>query len=363
MTRIPNSPVAMAIGLAAFGLAATAQAETLTIVSWGGAYTQSQEKAYHEPWRKMSGDRIINEDKAQNGLSGLRAQVQAGNVTWDLVDMLPADAIIACDEGLIEPIAHDELLKPAPDGTKPSEDFIDGSLTECFVPQIVYSNIVAYNTEVFADDKPTAIVDLFDLERFPGKRSLQRKPINNLEWALAADGVPADDIYEVLATPEGVDRAFRKLDTIKAHVVWWEEGAQPPQLLADKEVVMASAYNGRIFDAAVNENQPFQIIWDSQVFELDGWVVPKGKLDKVKDYLAFATDTQRLADQAKYISYGPARTSSASLVSTHAETGIEMKPHMPTYGPNFEAAIPKDDVFWADYGDELNARFNAWLAG
>ena len=185
---------------------------------------------------------------------------------------------------------------------------------------------------------------------------------NVLEMALVADGVSPDDVYKVLGTPEGVDRAFAKMDTIKDQVIWWEEGAQPPQLLADKEVAFASAYNGRIFNAAVMEKQPFEIIWDAQVFELDGWVVPKGKLDKVKDYLRFATDTQRLADQAKYISYGPARNSSAALVSTHAEAGIEMKPHMPTYGPNFKTAIKKDDLFWADYRDELFNRFNAWLA-
>ncbi len=200
-------------------------------------------------------------------------------------------------------------MDPAPDGTPASKDFLAGSLGECFVPSIVYSNIVAYNEEMF-DKAPTKIADVFDLKNFPGKRSLQKKPINNLEWALIADGVPASDVYDVLSTEEGVQRAFNKLDTIKDSVIWWEEGAQPPQLLADKEVAFASAYNGRIFNAAVNEKQPFEIIWDGQVFELDGWAVPKGKMDKVKDYLRFATDPQRLADQAKYISYGPARNSS-----------------------------------------------------
>ena len=352
---------ALAVGL---GVAATAgaSAETLTIVSWGGAYTASQVKAYHEPWQDKTGDEIINVDKAQNGLSGLRAQVQAGNVTWDLVDMLPQNAIIACDEGLVEPIDHDALLKDAPDGTPPSEDFIAGSLGDCFVPQIVYSNIVAYNTEMYEGNQPSTMADVFDLEGYPGKRSLQKKPINNLEWALAADGVPADKIYETLETDEGVARAFAKLDEIKDNTIWWEEGAQPPQLLADKEVGFASAYNGRIFNAQVVEDQPFEIIWDAQVFELDGWVVPTGKLDKVEDYLRFATDTQRLADQAKYISYGPARKSSAALVGKHAEAGIDMKPHMPTYGPNFETAISKNNEFWADYRDELFERFNAWLA-
>jgi len=337
--------------------------EPLNIVSWGGAYTESQVKAYHEPWTEKTGQEVVNIDKAANGLSGLRAQSEAGNVTWDLVDMLPSNAIVACDEGLVEEIDHDALLAEAPDGTLPSEDFLEGSISDCFIPQIVYSNIVAYNAELFEDgDAPSKIADVFDLENFPGKRALQKKPINNLEWALIADGVAPDKVYETLETDEGVARAFAKLDTIKDDVIWWEEGAQPPQLLADKEVAFASAYNGRIFNAAVNEDQPFEIIWDGQVFELDGWVVPMGKMDKVEDYLKFATDTQRLADQAKYISYGPARKSSAENVGQHAETGIEMKPHMPTYGPNFETALPKNDEFWADNGDELAERFNAWLA-
>lgn len=352
-----------AFGLSALAMAVSAQAETLNIVSWGGAYSMSQQKAYHEPWMEKSGDEIVNIDRSGNALAGLRAQSQAGNVTWDLVDMLPADALIACAEGLIEPLDHDALLAAAPDGTPPSEDFIEGSLDECFVPQIVYSNIVAFNTEMFPEDKqPSTIADVFDLENYPGKRTLMRKPINNLEWALVADGVAPEDVYDVLETEEGVARAFAKLDTIKDQVIWWEEGAQPPQLLADQEVAFGSAYNGRIFNAAVNEDQPFEIIWDAQVFELDGWVVPTGKLDKVKDYLYFATDTQRLADQAKYISYGPARKSSADMVTTLAGTDIEMKPHMPTYGPNFATAIPKDNEFWADHNDELTQRFNAWLA-
>jgi putative spermidine/putrescine transport system substrate-binding protein len=126
---------------------------------------------------------------------------------------------------------------------------------------------------------------------------------------------------------------------------------------------MASGYNGRLFNAQVVEDQPFELIWDGQLFELDGWVVPTGKLtDRMKDYLHFATDTQRLADQAKYISYGPARNSSAPMVSTHAETGIDMKPHMPTAPGNFETPIQKNAQWWANNGDEMSERFNAWLA-
>jgi putative spermidine/putrescine transport system substrate-binding protein len=105
------------------------------------------------------------------------------------------------------------------------------------------------------------------------------------------------------------------------------------------------------------------MMWDWQVFDLDGWVVPKGSPHKelVMDYLRFATDTQRLADQAKYISYGPARASSAPLVGKHATLGIEMAPHMPTNPANAKHTLLYNYNFWADHADDLNQKFAAWL--
>jgi len=179
-----------------------------------------------------------------------------------------------------------------------------------------------------------------------------------------ADGVPANEVYEVLSTPEGIDRAFAMLDKIKDHVLWWEAGAQPPQMLADGEVAMATAYNGRIFNAVATEGKPFEIVWDGQVWDLDLWSIPKGSKHKKEaiDFIKFSTDTQRLADQAAWISYGPARASSIPLIGKHAEAGIEMGPHMPTAPANFKNALQNDPEWWADHQDELNERFATWLA-
>jgi putative spermidine/putrescine transport system substrate-binding protein len=236
-------------------------------------------------------------------------------------------------------------------------------MSDCFIPLIVYSTVFAYNTEAFPDNPPQTIADVFDLEKFPGKRGMQKSPLYNLEWALMADGVPVDEVYEVLATEEGVDRAFKKLDTIKDQVVWWTAGAQPPQLLADKEVVIASAYNGRLFEAGEVEKQPIKIIWNGQALDLDGWMVPSGgkNKDAVYEFVKYSTDTQRLADQAQFISYGPARKSSAPMVGKHAELGIDMAPNMPTNPANMTDAFMTDFEFWADNKDSLNERFNAWL--
>jgi putative spermidine/putrescine transport system substrate-binding protein len=358
---------ALALG-AGFGIggASAQQQTTLTVVSWGGAYTRSQVNAYHDPYMAANPHiRILNDDGSANALAGVRAQAQAGNVSWDLVDMLPSDAQLACEEGLLLEIDPDSMLAPAPDGTPASQDFLPGSLDgDCFIPQIVYSTVVAFNRDMFpADRQPETIADFFDVENFPGRRAIQNRPAANLEWALYADGVSPDEVYDVLRTPEGIERAFAKLDTIKEHLIFWSEGAQPPQLLADREVAFGTGYNGRMFAAAVEENQPIEILWDGQIVEWDGWVIPAGgnNVDAVLEYVYWATDTQRLADQAKWISYGPARASSAELVSTHAELGIDMNPHMPTHPDNYKTAIVIDDLFWTDYGDELRERFANWM--
>ncbi len=352
------------MGAAATALfAGAAVAKDLTVVSWGGAYTKSQVEAYHKPWMAKTGNKIVSEDY-NGGLAEIKAQVEAGNVTWDLVDVELSQAISGCDEGLLETLDH-STLPAAPDGTAAVDDFLPGTLHECAVANIVWSTIFAYDKSEMGDNKPTTIADFFDTEKFPGKRGLRKNPKANLEMALAADGVAAADIYTVLSTPEGVDRAFAKLDTLKADAVWWEAGAQPPQLLADGEVVMTTAYNGRIFNAVAAEDQDFEIVWDSQIYDLDLWVIPKGSPNKeaALDFLAFSTATEQLAAQASYISYGPARASSAPLVgSFHSKPDLAMGPQMPTAPANFGTALQNDFEFWADNQDELNERFNTWLA-
>lgn len=344
-------------------------ANDMTVVSWGGAYQRSQLLAYVEPYLELHPGVSVTWDESSNeAVAKLRAMYEAENLTWDLVDVVGADAIRLCDEGLAMEVDHDEILAPAPDGTSASEDFGDLIASDCFIPQIVYSTTFGYRSDVEAwgGAVPTSVCDVFDLETFPGQRSLERRPLNNMEWALICDGVPADEVYEVLETEEGQDRAFAKLDTIKDSVVWWNGGADTPQLLADGEVVIGSTYNGRLFSVIEEQDQPVEMLWDYQVFDLDGWIIPadmpEERLNRVLDFLWFATDTQRLADQAKWISYGPARASSTPLVSTHGELGIEMAPHMPTDPANSETAVLYNFSFWSDYRDDLDAKFQAWLA-
>ncbi|MEM1317437.1 MAG: ABC transporter substrate-binding protein [Pseudomonadota bacterium] len=348
----------------AFGATAAfadGHSKPVTVMSWGGAYTKSQVEAYHKPFTEKTGVKINSVD-SDNPAKPIKAQVEAGNVTVDVADVEFSDAVRLCDEGLLEPIDA-SVLPAAPDGTAATDDFIEGALTDCAVANIVWSTIYAYNSEKVAGDKPSTIADFFDTAKFPGKRGMRKSAKANLEMALMADGVPAGEVYSVLETEEGVERAIAKLDSIKDDIVWWEAGAQPPQLLADGEVVMSTAYNGRIFNAAVSENQPFEIVWDGQILDFDLFVIPKGAPNKdgAMEFIKFATATEQLAEQAKWISYGPARKSSGPLVGLYQDGKTEMGPQMPTAAANMGNALVNSFEFWADRDAELSERFNAWL--
>lgn len=344
------------------GLGAPAFAQQITVMGWGGAYTASQVEAYHKPFTAKTGIGVISVD-ADNPATPIKAQVEAGNVTIDVASVEIADAVRLCDEGLVVPIDI-STLPPAPDGTPAADDFIAGTLSECMIPTDVFSTVIAYDTSKFPNGGPTSIADFFDTAKFPGKRGMKKGAKVTLEMALMADGVPAAEVYALLETPAGVDRAFDKLSTIKADAVWWEAGAQPPQLLADGEVVMTMAWNGRIFNAAQAEGKPFEIMWDGQVFEWEGWVVPKGapNMEAALEFVKFSTSTEPLAEAANWISYGPPRISSGPLVGTFRNEGkVPMAPNLPTTAANLTNALASSLDFWADRDTELNERFNAWL--
>jgi putative spermidine/putrescine transport system substrate-binding protein len=178
-----------------------------------------------------------------------------------------------------------------------------------------------------------------------------------MEWALIADGVDPKDVYKVLGTPAGVDRAFKKLDTIKSSIVWWESGAQSPQLLADGAVVMTQIYNGRIDDAAKKDNKPFKAVWDAQVYDYEWWGVPTGAkhADTAQKFIVASSQPKAFADLTQYIAYAPPRKDAIALVDK------KRLDDLPTAPQNFKRAVQINANFWADNADAINKRFQVWL--
>ncbi|WP_246207914.1 ABC transporter substrate-binding protein [Bradyrhizobium rifense] len=322
--------------------------DQLTIASFGGAYQAAQRKVYFEPYAKKAGVKI-SEEEFNSETSKIRAMVESKSVSWDAVDMDAVGGEQLCAEGALETIDWKRL------GLDRSR--FTGADNDCVVPADFYATVLAYDKDKLPNG-PKNLNDLFDTQKFPGKRGLYKSPFGNLEWALIADGVAVKDVYKVLGTSAGVDRALKKLDTIKKDVVWWQTGAQAPQLLADGQVVMTSAWNGRIYDAVKNSGKHFEILWDAQELGMNVWVIPKGgpRVDAAYKFIAFVTSGSVQADQTRYIPYGPANRDAIA----HVDPAV--LPHLPTAPDHMTHALLIDAAFWGERGDELRQRFTAWLA-
>jgi len=347
--------------LALIAVVAQAAPPALTVVSWGGAYERSQNEAYFKPFTAVTGIPVIIR-QYNGGIEELRDQVGNGAVSWDVVDLVKADNLRACDAGLLEEMDHDTLAS-SPDGVLARQDFLPAALDRCGVSHVVYSTVLAFDTRAFPGVQPRSVDALFDLKKFPGKRALQKEPIAVMEWALRSYGVPRQDIYNLLSTERGIDLAFRKLDQIKEQIVWWQDGSEPAALLRDRKVTIASGFNGRFFDAMINQRQPLQVIWDGQLLEYSTWGIPRGAPNAraAREFVQFATRTAQLARQAEYIAYGPTRLSSMDLIGQHAESGLDIHPYLPTSPANLVRGIMKDYEWYARTYDQLKARFDRWL--
>ncbi len=319
---------------------------TLTVVNFGGANGAAQKKAYFEPFEK-TGAKIVQVE--YNGEQAkIKAMVEAKKISWDVVEVESPDVNRGCDEGLFEKLDWSKL--------PPKSDFQPAAVNDCGVGAFVWSTVMAYN----ADKLKTAPVtwgDFWDTKKFPGKRGMRKGPRYNLEFALMADGVAPADVYKVLATKDGADRAFKKMTELKPSIQFWEAGAQPPQFLVAGDVVMTTAYNGRI-DAAQREGKNLAITWTGGIYDLDYWVMPKGTPNKdlAMKFIAMATSATEQAEYTKHISYGP--TNNKAL----AKIDPKILAMLPTSAANSKTALQFNITFWADQGEALEKRFAAWAA-
>ncbi len=340
-------------GAVVAAMAAPAAAQDLTAVSFGGAYGAAQKEHMIDPYIAATGKNVLFEDYS-GGIAEIKAQVEAGNIQWDVVDIEVIDLERACSEGLLEVIPQD-ILPPGDDGVAAADDFFPEALAnECGVGVIFWAIIFAYNNDTIEGGTPSSIADFFDTATFPGKRALRKRPQVNLEWALIADGVAPGDVYDVLSTDDGQARAFAKLDTIRDDLVWFDSWSQAPQLLNDGGAVMVQSANGRIFGAIQDDGRPFEMVWDSNVFDLDVWAIVKGSPNKdtALDFIKFATGTVPLSGMQD-VAYGPTRRSGAALVDPSITNDL------PT--AHIDKGLKADGIFWADFGESLGEKFNEWL--
>ena len=338
-----KSLIACASLAACLALPSFAQ-QQITVVNFGGANANAQKKAFYEPYEKAGNKLVAVEYNGEQ--AKIKTMVEAKKVTWDVVEVESPDAARGCDEGLFEKLDYSKLVDKA--------DLLPAAVNECAVGIFVWSTVMAYNGDKLKT-APTSWADFWDTKKIPGKRGMRKGARYNLEFALLADGVKPADVYKVLATPAGADRAFKKLTELKPHIQWWEAGAQAPQFLVAGDVALTTVFNGRI-DAANREGRNLKIYWPGGIYDLDYWVIPKGtpNKDAAQKFIAFGMQPANQAVYAQNIAYGPANTKAL------AKLDKKVLDDLPTSAANAKEALQFSVAFWADQGEALEKRFAAW---
>lgn len=337
-----------AAAVAAIAASTPALARDLTVTAWGGSSQAAQKKIYYEPFMQQTGTKLL-EDSWSGGIGILRTKVQGGNANWDVVQVEADELALGCDEGLFEKLDWTAL------GGR--DKFVKDAVGDCGVGSVVWSTGLVYDADKLKDG-PQSWAEFWDTKRFPGKRSLRKGPKYTLEFALMADGVPPKEVYRILRAPGGVDRAFKKLTELKPHIVWWTAGAQPPQLLAAGEIVMAGAYTSRMFAANKADKRNFRVIWPGSIYAVDFWAVLKGTPNRAQamELVTFMTRPERQKDFPNYSAQGVTNLEAIKQIDP------SVAPDLPTHPANMAQAVALDAEFWTENNDQLNQRFNAWAS-
>lgn len=326
---------------------AVAQDREIAIATWSGFYGTAQEAAIFKPFTRATGIgvRIVSYDGDLGGLSS------KGGAPWTAVDMERGALDVACAEGRVKRIDAAALL-----GAAAKDDFIPGTRHLCGIASVVWTQAVAFDGLLFKEKKPTTLGDFFDLVRFPGKRGLSVSAVGTLEMALLADGVPRDDVYDILRRPGGVDRALAKLNTLKGAVAFWQGGDEAGALLDEGKVVMTTAYPGHFLRPREGARRPVGLMRAQQLWRAAYWAIPRNAPSEAAShrFISFATDPTRLADLATRTWFGPARGSGLDAVPVNARA------EMPTVRRHFHDALQIDAGFWKDVGDDVEAAYAAW---
>ena len=285
--------------LLALALPAMAMAQTapLVVANFGGANGKAQEVAFLKPFARES-NTAAQGVEYDGDLGAVRKMVQARKPTWDVVEVESSELTSGCKDGLFEAFDKAQL--------KNASMLMPGSVQACGVGAFVWSTVLAYNSEKIKT-APASWADFWDVKKFPGKRGMRKGARYNLEFALMADGVHRRDVYAVLGTEAGVQRALNKLQQLKPYIVWWESGSQAPKALASGEWVMSTAYNGRISAAVADGASGLTIAWNDAIYDLDYWAIVKGspRADQARAFVNFATSDQAQLAFSREITYGP----------------------------------------------------------
>jgi putative spermidine/putrescine transport system substrate-binding protein len=318
----------------------------LTIVTRDDSLQRAIQAAYVQPFTAATQVRVVQQ-VWEGGLDALRTRLKAPGNGWDLIMVDPDELAAGCDAGLFEKLDWSAI------GGK--EHYAPQAVSDCGLGAVVIDTALAWDKDKLPIT-PTW-TDFWDVAKYPGKRGLRKGVRGNLEIALMADGVAAGDVYRTLASADGQDRAFRKLDQLRPYIVWWSSEAEAAKILASGDVLMTSAPSGQIAIAAEAGHRSFGLQFAGSLYEMDSWVIAKGSpaLRQAQEFLYF---TGMPAIQVRLL-----RQSGDSGLVKGLNDGLppDLLAISPANPANQSGALRIDSGFWHDNLPKLRQRFDGWL--
>jgi putative spermidine/putrescine transport system substrate-binding protein len=312
----------------------------------GGSYEEANVKAIFEPFTKATGIEVV---KVPATLGKLLAMFESGNIELDIVDAGELGVLSLSQKGALEKINYKSWKLTNP------EDFDPAIRHDDMVANIYYSTVLGYNAQTFPTGKqPRSWAEFWDLKKFPGPRMLADLASGTVdfEFALLADGVPRDKIY-----PIDVNRALKALDRVRPAIrKFWDTGALSAQMLADKEVVLGSIWNGRL-QAVADKGAPLAIEWNEACLQTQFWSILKGakNLENAQRFIEFACQPEIQATHAKNIPYGPTNRQAFKSISA------DVAARLPSSPEHKAKAFLQNGKWWADNRPMVSERWSQWL--
>lgn len=325
--------------------AAPAPSGSITVAAWGGSYNDDLKKYFGDPFTQETGVQV--KFVANTSLAGLKQQVAAGAVQWDIAELAGSDYQIGVEQAVGMAPLNTDIVQTA--------NIPEYAVGDYGIQYAFFTQVMGWNTEA-VQTPPASWADFFDPDKFTVKRSLYDAMYDSflLEFALMADGVPRDSIY-----PLDVDRAFTALERLPADkMLWYSTNQQVIQQLVDQESGLGMPYTGRVRQAAA-DGAPLEYTTTDAGALGDYFVVPEGapNSDGAWAFINFVcNNAEAAAAFMETTLYGVSNLAAVELLPP------EIKDSIPTNPAMQEKILMRDDTWWAENLAAVSERFLAWQA-
>lgn len=323
--------------LPALGGKALAQPKEIIVVNWGGQAKDVLQEVLCDTYTEETGIPVIVDGSGPSA-GKIRAMVESGAVVWDLCDSGAGSAIILEQQGMTQPINYDIV-----DKTK----VLEGTAYTHGVGNYVYSYVLATNPKLLGGTVPTSWEEVWNVTDFPGMRTFRKSVRGMLESATMAQGVPLEDVYDALATQDGIDAAIAKFRELRENIIVWGSGSESQNLFLQEEVAIGNIWSTRAH-LLKDQMEPgtFQVSFNGGVVAPGIWVVPNDNPAGAEEVMKFIKHGQKPELQVQWlemIGSGPINPDAAALVPA------ELQPFNPSSPENLATQILYKDEWYAKF--------------